>query len=84
MAAISVDDASGPSDPPSRVDLHTAGERRGIRIDGRESPLQTAEDDTCLSDDPAVDLRKAAYTASPLEDGSLSHWRVVKVPINKL
>jgi 2-oxoglutarate ferredoxin oxidoreductase subunit alpha len=31
-----------------------------------------------------VDLRKAAYATNPLEDGSLSHWRVVKVPINKL
>jgi 2-oxoglutarate ferredoxin oxidoreductase subunit alpha len=30
------------------------------------------------------DLKKAAYAASPLEDGSLQHWRVVKVPINKL
>ncbi len=30
------------------------------------------------------DLKKAAYEKNPLEDGSLSHWRVVKVPINKL
>ena len=30
------------------------------------------------------DLKKAAYGVNPLEDGSLQHWRVVKVPINKL
>lgn len=30
------------------------------------------------------DLKKAGYAVSPLDDGSLSHWRVVKVPINKL
>jgi 2-oxoglutarate ferredoxin oxidoreductase subunit alpha len=32
----------------------------------------------------ATDLKKADYTSNPLEDGSLQHWRVVKVPINKL
>ena len=31
-----------------------------------------------------ADLKKAYYSVNPLEDGSLSHWRVVKVPINKL
>jgi 2-oxoglutarate ferredoxin oxidoreductase subunit alpha len=31
-----------------------------------------------------VDLRKADYEKSPLEDGSLSRFRVIKVPINKL
>src|SRR5688500_5728478 len=30
------------------------------------------------------DLKKAAYGVNPLEDGSLQHWRVVKVPVNKL
>src|SRR6188768_2826833 len=30
------------------------------------------------------DLTKAGYANNPLEDGSLSHYRVVKVPINKL
>src|SRR6185436_9587197 len=32
----------------------------------------------------AGDLKKAHYDVNPLNDGSLSHWRVVKVPINKL
>ncbi|MBC8105819.1 MAG: 2-oxoacid:acceptor oxidoreductase family protein, partial [Anaerolineae bacterium] len=32
----------------------------------------------------ATDLKKAHYAMNPLEDGSLQHWRVVKVPINKL
>jgi 2-oxoglutarate ferredoxin oxidoreductase subunit alpha len=32
----------------------------------------------------AGDLKKAYYETNPLEDGSLQHWRVVKVPINKL
>src|SRR5215211_6421919 len=32
----------------------------------------------------ASDLKKAHYAMNPLEDGSLQHWRVVKVPINKL
>jgi 2-oxoglutarate ferredoxin oxidoreductase subunit alpha len=30
------------------------------------------------------DLKKADYEKNPLEDGSLSHYRVIKVPINKL
>ena len=30
------------------------------------------------------DLTKAGYTTNPLEDGSLQHYRVIKVPINKL
>ncbi len=32
----------------------------------------------------AVDLKKAAYATSPLEDGSLKKWRIVPVPINRL
>ena len=31
-----------------------------------------------------TDLRKAGYEKNPLDDNSLSHWRVIKVPINKL
>ena len=30
------------------------------------------------------DLKKAGYKSNPLEDGSLSHYRVIRVPINKL
>src|SRR5690348_11756944 len=30
----------------------------------------------------ATDLKKAGYASNPLEDGSLQHWRIVKVPIN--
>src|SRR4051812_15698727 len=30
------------------------------------------------------DLTKAGYANNPLEDGSLQHYRVIKVPINKL
>jgi len=30
------------------------------------------------------DLKKAGYAQNPLEDGSLSHYRVIRVPINKL
>jgi len=30
------------------------------------------------------DLRKAGYDKSPLDDNSLSHWRLIRVPINKL
>jgi 2-oxoglutarate ferredoxin oxidoreductase subunit alpha len=32
----------------------------------------------------AVDLRKAGYEKNPLDDGSLSRYRLIKVPINKL
>jgi 2-oxoglutarate ferredoxin oxidoreductase subunit alpha len=32
----------------------------------------------------ATDLKKAGYDKNPLDDGSLSHWRLIKVPINKL
>ncbi|MCC6423668.1 MAG: 2-oxoacid:acceptor oxidoreductase subunit alpha [Phycisphaerales bacterium] len=32
----------------------------------------------------AVDLKKAQYTANPLEDGTLGRYRLVKVPIDKL
>jgi 2-oxoglutarate ferredoxin oxidoreductase subunit alpha len=32
----------------------------------------------------AKDLTKAGYATNPLEDGSLQHYRVIKVPINKL
>jgi 2-oxoglutarate ferredoxin oxidoreductase subunit alpha len=32
----------------------------------------------------AGDLKKADYEVNPLEDGSLSRYRVIKVPINKL
>jgi 2-oxoglutarate ferredoxin oxidoreductase subunit alpha len=32
----------------------------------------------------AVDLKKAGYAANPLEDATLSRYRVIKVPINKL
>jgi 2-oxoglutarate/2-oxoacid ferredoxin oxidoreductase subunit alpha len=32
----------------------------------------------------ANDLKKAGYTVSPLEDGSLKKYRLIKVPINKL
>src|SRR5215471_19131523 len=31
-----------------------------------------------------IDLKKAGYEKNPLEDGTLSHYRVIKVPINKL
>src|SRR4051812_19883807 len=31
-----------------------------------------------------ADLKKAHDTTNPLEDGSLGHWRVIKVPIDKL
>jgi len=31
-----------------------------------------------------TNLKKAAYTSNPLEDGSLSAWRVYKVPISTL
>src|SRR5437588_770478 len=30
------------------------------------------------------DLTKAGYATNPQEDGSLQHYRVIKVPINKL
>jgi 2-oxoglutarate ferredoxin oxidoreductase subunit alpha len=30
------------------------------------------------------DLTKAGYATNPLEDGTLQHYRVIKVPINKL
>src|SRR5215213_1779207 len=30
------------------------------------------------------DLKKAGYATNPLEDGSLQHYRVIKVPIDKL
>src|SRR5689334_3797942 len=30
------------------------------------------------------DLKKAGYESNPLEDGSLAHWRLIKVPIDKL
>ena len=30
------------------------------------------------------DLTKAGYATNPLEDGSLQHYRLIKVPINKL
>jgi 2-oxoglutarate ferredoxin oxidoreductase subunit alpha len=30
------------------------------------------------------DLTKAGYATNPLEDGSLQHYRVIKVPVNKL
>src|SRR5438270_4699014 len=32
----------------------------------------------------AGDLKKAGYATNPLEDGSLQHYRLIKVPINKL
>ncbi len=32
----------------------------------------------------AKDIAKAGYASNPLEDGSLQHYRVIKVPINKL
>jgi 2-oxoglutarate ferredoxin oxidoreductase subunit alpha len=32
----------------------------------------------------ANDLKKAGYTANPLDDQSLAGWKVIKVPINKL
>src|SRR5580704_13710852 len=32
----------------------------------------------------AVDLKKAGYVSSPLEDGSLAKYRVVRVPVDKL
>jgi 2-oxoglutarate ferredoxin oxidoreductase subunit alpha len=30
------------------------------------------------------DLAKAGYATNPLEDGSMQHYRVIKIPINKL
>ncbi len=32
----------------------------------------------------ANDLKKAGYAANPIEDGSLSRYRLIKVPVNKL
>src|SRR5687767_5908786 len=32
----------------------------------------------------AKDLQKAGYATNPLEDGTMQHYRLIKVPINKL
>jgi 2-oxoglutarate ferredoxin oxidoreductase subunit alpha len=46
----------------------------------REGGIVIVDDDSF----EAVDLKKAGYVSSPLEDGTLAHYRVVRVPVDKL
>ncbi len=61
------------------VAMNPAALRSNIRS-VKESGIVIVNEDAFVP----VDLKKAGYEKNPLEDGSLSHYRVIKVPINKL
>ncbi len=76
----------------SSRDIHTPGDTLNTLVAMNPAALKTNLKDLqaggtlVLNSDAfgASDLHKAGYKTSPLEDGSLKGYRVIKVPINKL
>ncbi|MCK6455136.1 MAG: 2-oxoacid:acceptor oxidoreductase subunit alpha [Phycisphaerae bacterium] len=76
----------------SSRDIHTPGDRVNAMIAMNPAALRTNIKDVevggivIVNDDAfsKSDLQKAGYESNPLEDGSLSKYRVYRVPITKL
>src|SRR5215475_14465703 len=68
----------------SSTDIFTPGDAVDVLVAMNPAALKTNMKSVHDGAFEATDLKKAHYETNPLEDGSLSHWRIVKVPINKL
>ncbi len=76
----------------SSHEIHTPGDRVSALVALNPAALKTNIDDVreggiVIANEDAFDksrLKQAGYDASPLEDGSLSKFKVYKVPISKL
>jgi 2-oxoglutarate/2-oxoacid ferredoxin oxidoreductase subunit alpha len=76
----------------SSYDIHTPGDAPDVLVAMNPAALKTNLADLpkggtiIVNTDEFTDanLRKAAYTANPLEDGSLSSYRVIEVPITNM
>ncbi len=76
----------------SSTDIYTPGDEVNALIAMNPAALRTnigsvrGEGIVIVNEDAFTpkDIAKAGYASNPLEDGSLQHYRVIKVPINKL
>lgn len=76
----------------SSTDIFTPGDQLNALIAMNPAALRTnlhslMPDGILIVNEDAFtpkDLTKAGYATNPLEDGSLQHYRVIKVPINRL
>jgi 2-oxoglutarate/2-oxoacid ferredoxin oxidoreductase subunit alpha len=76
----------------SSTDIYTPGDEVNALVAMNPAALRTnvrsvKGDGIVIVNEDAFtpkDLTKAGYATNPLEDGSLQHYRVIKVPINKL
>ncbi|MEA2711427.1 MAG: 2-oxoglutarate/2-oxoacid ferredoxin oxidoreductase subunit alpha [Phycisphaerales bacterium] len=76
----------------SSTDIYTPGDEVNALVAMNPAALRTnirsvRGDGIVIVNEDAFtpkDLTKAGYATNPLEDGSLQHYRVIKVPINKL
>ncbi|MFO0846219.1 MAG: 2-oxoacid:acceptor oxidoreductase subunit alpha [Gemmataceae bacterium] len=76
----------------SSSDIHTPGDRLNTLVVMNPAALKTNVKDLepggiLIADKDSFgtsDLRKAGYSASPLEDGSLKNYRLLQVPITTL
>jgi 2-oxoglutarate ferredoxin oxidoreductase subunit alpha len=76
----------------SSYDIYTPGDEPDVLVAMNPAALKTNVPDlpkggTIIANEDEfseANLKKAGYTANPLEDGSLSGYRVIKVPITKL
>src|SRR5437899_11555715 len=76
----------------SRFDIHTPGDRLNTLVAMNPAALKTNLKDLepggilILNSDAfgTGDLHKAGYKTSPLDDGSLKNYKVIRIPINTL
>src|SRR5438552_8888500 len=76
----------------SSTDIYTPGDQVNALVAMNPAALRTnvrsvKGDGIVIVNEDAFtpkDVAKAGYASNPLEDGSLQHYRVIKVPINKL
>lgn len=76
----------------SSYDIHTPGDAPDVLVAFNPAGLKTNLSDLApggtlivnVDEFTELNLRKAAYEANPLEDGSLSRYRVIEVPITSM
>src|SRR5437867_7061292 len=76
----------------SSYDIHTPGDAPDVLVAFNPAALKTNLADLPIGgtiianvdEFTEVNLKKAAYETSPLEDGSLSNYRVIEVPITSM
>ncbi len=74
------------------IDIHTPGDAPDVLVAMNPAALKVNLPDmqpgaTIVVNENAfvaANLKKAGYSASPLDDGSLAKWRVVKLPLSDL